>query len=192
MAEYQARADAEYAAFSDPHRTRDELLLPVGPATAAFLNTLVKEAGAKSVLEIGSSYGYSTVWLAEAARATGGKVVSLELHARKVEYAQARLEKAGLAQFVEFRVGDALESLEALTGPFEVVLLDLWKNLYVQCFDLVYPKLARGGVIVADNMLFPEIARPDAQVYRAHVRSAPELTSVLLPIGSGIEVSRFR
>ena len=192
MAAYQARADAERAAFDDPNRQRDELLLPVGPATASFLRTLIEEAEAKAILEIGTSYGYSTMWLAEAARATGGKVISLEIEARKVEYAKRELVKAGLADYVEFRIGDALQTLEALAGPFDVVLLDLWKNLYVRCFDLLYPKLAPGAIVVADNMLFPEASRPDANLYRARARAAAGISSVLLPIGSGIEVSRFR
>ena len=192
MAAYQARADAERSAFDDPNRRRDELLLPVGPATAGFLSTLIEESEARAILEIGTSYGYSTVWLAEAARATGGKVISLELHGHKVDYAKEQLAKAGLSDYVEFRIGDALESIEGLPGPFDIVLLDLWKNLYVRCFDLIYPKLAPGAIVVADNMLFPESARADANLYRARVRAAAGISSVLLPIGSGIEVSRFR
>jgi predicted O-methyltransferase YrrM len=192
MAAYQARADVERSAFDDPNRRRDELLLPIGPATAGFLRTLIEETQAKAILEIGTSYGYSTVWLAEAARATGGKVISLELAARKANYAKAELGKAGLADFVDFRVGDALKTLESLPGPFEIVLLDVWKDLYVRCFDLLYPKLAPGAIVVADNMLFPEASRPDANLYRARARAAAGISSVLLPIGSGIEVSRFR
>jgi predicted O-methyltransferase YrrM len=192
MAAYQARADAERSAFDDPNRRRDELLLPVGPDTGALLAALVKGAQARAILEIGTSYGYSTVWLAEAARATGGKVISLELHARKADYAKEQLAKAGLADYVEFRIGDALKTLEALPGPFEIVLLDLWKDLYVRCFDLFYPKLAPGAIVVADNMLFPETARQDANLYRARARAAAGISSVLLPIGHGIEVSRFR
>ncbi len=190
--EYQARADAEAGAFSDPNRRVDELLLPVGAATATVMSVLIKEQQARSILEIGSSYGYSTVWLAEAARATGGKVTSLELHGYKADYAKTRLASAGLADFVDFEIGDALATLQALPGPFEFVLLDLWKNLYVQCFDLLYSKLAPGAIIVADNMLFPESAIAAANAYRERVRAAPHMTSVLLPVGSGIEVSRYR
>jgi predicted O-methyltransferase YrrM len=72
------------------------------------------------------------------------------------------------------------------------VLLDLWKSLYVKSFDAIYPKLADGALIVADNMLYPPRAQPDANAYRKHVRSVPEMTSVLLPIGSGLEISRYR
>jgi predicted O-methyltransferase YrrM len=190
--EYQTRADAEVELWSDPNRRRDELLLPVGPATASLISTLIKEAKARAILEVGSSYGYSTIWLADAARATGGEVVSLELHAYKAEHAQMQLAKAGLTGLVEFRIGDALETLTSLPGPFEFVLLDVWKNLYVACFDLIYPRLAPGGLIVADNMLFPESARADANAYRERVRAARDMTSVLLDVGSGIEVSRYR
>lgn len=190
--EYEARAAVEAAEMQNPNRRRDDLLLPVGPATASLMSTIVKESGARRILEVGSSYGYSTIWLAEAAAATGGKVTSLELHAGKVEYAKERLARAGLAQHVEFKLGDALESLRALPGPFDFVLLDLWKNLYVPCFELIHPKLAAGGVILADNMLYPDTAIPDANAYRARVKAAVDMTSVLLPVGSGIEISRYR
>jgi predicted O-methyltransferase YrrM len=131
------------------------------------------------------------VYLAEAARATGGKVVTLDLAADKSQHAREQMTRAGLQGFVEFRLGNALEILPRLAGPFDFVLLDLWKDLYVACLDLIYPKLASGALIVADNMLYPEGARPDAEKYRRRIREL-EFDSVLLPIGSGIEVSRRR
>jgi predicted O-methyltransferase YrrM len=66
--------------------------------------------------------------------------------------------------------------------------MDLWKDLYVSCFELVYPLLAPNGVIVADNMLWPESARPYADVYRKAVRAKPDLEAILLPIGQGIDI----
>jgi predicted O-methyltransferase YrrM len=197
MAEYEARAERERALLDglltqNSRRDIDELLLPVGPATAALLEILIKESRARAILEIGTSYGYSTVWLAAAARATGGLVTTLELHPRKVEYARAQLARAGLAEFVDFRVGDALGTLRELPGPFDFVLIDLWKDLYVASFDAIYPKLAAGALVVADNMIYPERARPDAEAYRRRVREARDVTSVLLPVGSGIELSRYR
>jgi len=195
--EYQARADREAGIgarlqAANSRENIDDLLLPIGPATATILSTLVEECGSRSILEVGTSYGYSTVWLAEAARATGGIVTTLELHSRKVEYARAQIAKAGLAEFVDFKLGDALETLKELPGPFEFVLLDLWKDLYIPCFDLIHPKLANGALIVADNMLHPERTRPDANRYRARVREAAGMTTVLLPVGHGIELSRYR
>jgi predicted O-methyltransferase YrrM len=197
LAEYDARAKdeqqhmRELVAGNASWRI-DDLLLHVGPQTGGLLNLMVKEAGARAILEVGTSYGYSTVWLAEAARETGGKVVTLEVHAGKVDYARARLTRAGLAAQVEFRLGDARASLAELAGPFDFVLLDLWKDLYIPCFDLFHPKLAPGAIVIADNMLYPDIALPAAGLYRRHVRTAPGMSSVLLPVGSGIEFSRFR
>ncbi|MFO7276363.1 MAG: class I SAM-dependent methyltransferase [Pseudomonadota bacterium] len=195
LAEYHERGTREERLFSElpaeeAMRRRDEFLLCVGPDTGALLGLLVKGCGARTILEIGTSYGYSTVWLAEAARQTGGTVITLELDARKVEYARDALRRAGLESQVDFRVGDALELLPRMSGPVDFVLLDLWKDLYVPCFDLFHPKLPEGAIVVADNMLEPEIARPAAEKYRAHLRATGRYDSVLLPVGSGVEVSR--
>jgi predicted O-methyltransferase YrrM len=197
IADYEARAEREEQLWdslppTEAERRIDEMLLPVGRATGALLNLLVKEAGACRILEAGSSYGYSTLWLAEAARAVAGKVISLELKAAKTEYATVQLARAGLAGFVEFRVGDALECLVELAGPFDLVLIDLWKDLYVPVFELLHPKLAPGALVVADNMIEPASARPHAHAYRAAVHSARDMTSVLLPVGNGIELSRYQ
>jgi predicted O-methyltransferase YrrM len=197
LADYEARAEREEVLWDtlgpeEAGRRIDEMLLPVGRATGTLLNLLAREAGARRILEVGSSFGYSTVWLAEAARAVHGKVISLELKRAKTEYATAQLARAGLADFVEFRVADALESLAALAGPFDLVLIDLWKNLYVPVFELLHPKLAPGALVVADNMIEPASARPHAQAYRHAVQAARDMTSVLLPVGNGIELSRYQ
>jgi predicted O-methyltransferase YrrM len=138
---------------------------------------------------LGTSYGYSTVWLAEAARETGGRVASLELADYKAKYAREALERAGLADHVDIHLGSAVEILPRLAGPYDFVLIDLWKELYVACLDLVYPKLARGALIAADNMIYPEVSRADAANYQRRIRQL-EFDSVLLPIGSGVELSR--
>lgn len=197
LEEYEARAAHEEGLWDkmspqEAEKRIDEMLLPVGRATGTLLNLLAKEACARRILEVGSSYGYSTVWLAEAARAVGGKVTSLELRSAKTEYANERLARAGLADYVEFVIGDALESLAALSGPFDLVLIDLWKNLYVPVFGLLHPKLAPGALVIADNMLEPASARPHAQAYRHAVHVARDMSSVLLPVGNGIELSRYQ
>jgi predicted O-methyltransferase YrrM len=196
LAEYEARLARELPLYGSlpPEefgRRIDEFLLPIGPETGQFLSTLVRAGEAKTVLELGTSYGYSTLWLADAAQAVGGTVHTFEVSQAKSSYARERIERAGLDGAVEFCVGDALDGIAALSGPIDLVLIDLWKDLYIPCFDLVYPKLSRSAFVVADNMLIPEMTRPDAEVYRQHVRTKAGITSVLLPIGSGIEVSRF-
>lgn len=167
----------------------DEFLLPIGEDTGSLLSLLVRSARPTRILELGTSYGFSTLYLAEAARAVGGCVITLELAAHKSQHARDAIGRAGLAAQVEFRVGDALEVLPTLSGPFDFVLLDLWKELYVPCLELIKPRLAPGAFVVADNMIHPEQARAAAAAYRCRVRELG-LDSVLLPIGSGVEVSR--
>lgn len=196
MEEYEARARRDEALFNSLSEAEvrarlDEFLLPVGRAAATLMNLIIKEGEAQRILEVGSSYGYSTIWLAEAARATGGKVISLELRAAKVEYARTQLARAQLENFVDFRIGDALDSIAQLPGPFDFVLLDIWKDMYVPAFERLYPKLARGAIVVADNMLQPESARAHARAYRERVKQAADMTSVLLAVGNGLEVSRY-
>jgi predicted O-methyltransferase YrrM len=195
LTEYEKRAAAERPLVEKLPPSegpfRDPFLLSVGPATGRLLNLLVRQLKPKTILEIGTSYGYSTIWLAEAASAIGAKVITLELNPAKSRYARESLAKIGLAGVVDFRVGDALQLIAALPGPFDSILLDLWKNLYVPCFDLFYPKLSPGALIVADNMIHPEFDRQHAAQYRKHARSKPHIESLLLPIGSGLELSRF-
>jgi predicted O-methyltransferase YrrM len=197
LSEYEARAAEEWrrADALGPQEfatIRDELLLSVGRATGQLLNLLIRESNAKSILELGTSYGYSAVWLAEAARATGGRVVTTELAAGKSRHAREKLASVGLDSYVDFKVGDAVRLLEALPGPFDFVLVDLWKDLYVPCFDRFLGKLSDGAIVVADNMLFPENSREHAAAYRQHVRASGRFDSVMLPVGSGLELSRLR
>lgn len=196
LARYETRWAEELALQSrtsmEELKTRlDDFLLPIGPDTGAVLYELAKANKAKTILEVGASYGYSTLWLADAARETGGKVISLEIHPGKVEYAKGVLAETGLSDYVEHVVGDAVAAIEALPGPFDFVLIDLWKELYVPCFERIYPKLSRGALVAADNIVYPPFERDNALAYRKLVRSKPELESVLLPVGAGVELTRF-
>jgi predicted O-methyltransferase YrrM len=173
-------------------KRRDEFLLSVGVETAIFLNTLVKSAQSKTILEIGTSYGYSTIWLAEAARANGGKVITLENNPEKAKYAQQQIHEAGLSDFVEFRIGDALESIDNHPETYDFILLDIWKELYVPCFERFFPKLNKGAWVIGDNMIFPPHSRPEAAIYRQCIRETNAFDTVLMPIGSGIELSFYK
>jgi predicted O-methyltransferase YrrM len=194
LADFERRAEEEHRRTNvgAPGINLDDLLLSVGREAGMLLYLLASGAQSKRILELGTSYGYSTVWLAAAARAAGGKVLSLELRDFKIEHARQALTRAGLSSRVEFHAGDCLETLKALPGPFDFVLLDVWKDLYLPCFELFHPKLSPGAIVVADNMLLPEVVRPQAEAYRKRVREAGDLDSVLLEVGNGIEVSRKR
>jgi predicted O-methyltransferase YrrM len=195
LADFERRAEEEQRrtmAPGAPGTNLDDLLLSVGREAGILLYLLASGGQARRILELGTSYGYSTVWLAAAARATGGKVLSCALRDFKIEHARQALTRAGLSSRVEFHQGDCLETLKTLPGPFDFVLLDVWKDLYLPCFELVHPKLAPGGIIAADNMLLPQVVRPQAEAYRARVRAAGDLDSVLLEVGNGVEISRKR
>jgi predicted O-methyltransferase YrrM len=195
LADFEKRAEEEHRRTAVPGAAGedlDDLLLSVGREAGTLLYLLATGAQSKRILELGTSYGYSTVWLSAAARATGGKVLSLELKEFKIEHARQALTRAGLSTRVEFHAGDCLETLKSLPGPFDFVLLDVWKDLYLPCFELVHPKLAAGGMICADNMLIPDSVRPQAEAYRARVRKAGDMDSVLVDVGNGIELSRKR
>lgn len=196
LAEYDRRSKREMALMNqlppeEVMRRVDEFLISIGPDTGILLNVLIKAAGARTILELGTSYGHSTVYLAEAARMSGGRVISLDVSADKQRYAREQLAAADLESFVELRTGDARDIIASLSDPLDFVLIDLWKDLYIPCFDLVYPKLSDGAFLAADNILFPEFTRNDMAAYRRHVRTKPGIETVLLPVGSGIELSRF-
>jgi len=194
LAEYEERARREHAEMGSPGPGAagvDQRLLEVGPQGALLLNMIATDGHCRRILEIGTSYGYSTLWLAAAAKETGGRVITLDLADYKQAYAAEALGRAGLAEVVEFRSGDALKIIPSLEGGFDMVFVDLWKDLYVPALDLFYPLLAPGAVIVADNMLRPGGDRTNALNYRRAVRAKPNMTSVLLDVGQGLEISRF-
>ncbi len=195
--EYQQRIEAERPRMREAAAAGtfggiiDEFLLPVGPESGRLINIRAKSLKAPTILELGTSYGYSAVWLAEAARATGGRVVTMELSEKKSAYARAMSEKAGLAGFVDFRVGDAVKLIEELPHGIDFVLVDLWKDLYVPCLEAFYPKLRSGAIVVSDNMIEPASAAEDVARYQKAIRAKPKMRSILVPVGSGLEISRF-
>ena len=114
--EYHRRMEVEYDMMQslpvvERIERRDEFLLPVGQEVGHFLNIMVKASKAQTILEIGTSYGYSTLWLAESASHIGAKVITLEINNQKATFAKSKIAAAGLSNFVEFKVNDALTSL---------------------------------------------------------------------------------
>ena len=194
LAEYHQRMQSEDAIRKSVSRQewlrrRDEFLLDVGESVGMLMNLLIRESQAKTILEVGTSYGYSTLWLAEAVRATQGKVITLDLSAEKQRHARSMLQKAGLDHYAEFRCGDAIVLIKELTETVDFVLIDLWKDVYIPCFDAVLGKLSPEALLLADNMIYPPDNQEAAQAYRAHVRRHA-IDTVLLPVGHGIEISR--
>jgi len=145
--------------------------------------------GAKHIVEVGTSIGYTALWLGEAARATGGHVIGMEAIEAKHKQALDHLRRAGLSDVVEVRFGDAKKIVHDLTGPIDVVFVDAWKDDYIAYFDVLLPKLRVGGCVVADNITFPPIFQEAMRRYQDHVHAQPNVRSTLLSIGNGEEMS---
>ena len=165
---------------------RSRKMLNVTPDTGRFLWILVRLSRATRILEVGTSNAYSTIWLADAARETSGRVTTLENNPDKVALARANLAEAGLVEYVDLREGDAAETLVQLSGPFDFVFLDADRPQYLIYFELVFSKLVSGGLLVADNVISHAQELMD---YLARVRSDPRLFSLTVPIGKGEELS---
>ena len=158
----------------------------VAPTTGRFLFGLVAPQSGCEVLEIGGSRGYSTIWLAAAARMLGGRVVSLELDPVKCEAWRANVEAAGLAESAQLVEGDAFASLAATEDVFDVVFLDAEKDDYEPLFALARPRVEPGGVFVADNVLSHE---ETLGTYSRARQADPTLLSVTVPLDRGLELS---
>lgn len=168
---------------------QDQRMRAIGPETGQILNILARSLEKPTILELGTSFGYSGIWLADAARASGGRLITMELHEYKSAYAKKMAEQAGLVGWIDFRIGDAVQMIGELSGKVDFVFVDLWKDLYVPCLEAFYPYLNEGAIVVADNMIRP--GTEDVKRYGRAIRALPGMSSVLLPVGTGIEVSRF-
>jgi caffeoyl-CoA O-methyltransferase len=184
--EVLSRLEAEDAHERAEGKPRGERSRAIAPTTGRFLFALVAPNAGCEVLEIGGSRGYSTIWLAAAARILGGRVVSLEHDAAKCEAWRANVADAGLDEWAELIEGDAFAALERLDEPFDLVFIDAEKEDYERLFALVRPKLELGAVVVADNVL----SHPEPLATYAATRQAdPTLSSVTVPLDRGLELS---
>jgi predicted O-methyltransferase YrrM len=166
----------------------------VGEEAGRFLALLVGALRAKRALELGTSLGYSAVWLGRALRATGGTLTSIEYDEKLFLLAKDNLTKAGLSNVIELEHGDAAELLEKLSGPYDIILQDCDKRLYPRLLGRCVELTRRGGIIVADDTLFkprgvdPKFSDP-VDEYNRLVFADERLYSTILPIGDGLTVS---
>lgn len=182
-AAFAAELHAEGVAFDAAQAERHDRRRNVKPDTAALLGILVRTARAHRVLEIGTSNGYSALWLGDALEHTGGSLTSLDIHPGRSAQAQANLEQAGLAGRTELLVLDAREHLAASTEIIDLVFLDADRSAYVDYWpDLLRLLRPDGGTLVVDNAAsHPE----QVAAFRALVDAEPTVDSVLVPTGAG-------
>ncbi|MBI2190410.1 MAG: class I SAM-dependent methyltransferase [Planctomycetes bacterium] len=167
-------------------RPREDRMFTLHPDTSRLVHILIQSARCKSLVEIGVAHGYSTIWLAHAARIMGGHVTSLEVNPKSVEIARRNVKEAGLLSLVDFVLGDARETLKGLKGPVDFVLMDCWEWLYVDCLQTIVPLLRPGGLLVADNV---EPGDAESDRYIRALEEHPLMETVPVPIGRKIEVS---
>ena len=167
-----------------------EVYIPVSPEQGELLYLTARAIAAKRIVEFGTSFGISTIYLAAAVKDNGGGVViGTEIEPSKHQRAIANLADAGLEEVVEVRLGDALETLRDVAEPVDMVLLDGVKELYLKVLELIKPRLRSGSVVMADNILtFKKALRP----YVEYVQSGRNgFQSTTLKIGDGFEYSIY-
>ena len=174
----------------DPGRNdaNDGHYLALGKAAGAFCYGQARAIGARSVVEFGTSFGVSTIWLAAAVRDNGGgTVIGSELVAGKAERARRNLRSADLDQYAEVRVGDARKTLADVEGPIDLLLNDGAPGAAFDVLRLLAPRLRPGAVVITDNV---GMMRRAYASYLAWLRDpANGFVSVSLPFRNGTEMS---
>jgi predicted O-methyltransferase YrrM len=161
------------------------LSLAVSPEMGEFLFNLTLSRRPKSILELGSSNGVSTLYFAEALRVCGsGQVVATEMEAAKCEVLRNDVQALGLADFVDVREGDVFETVNNLGGSFDILFIDIWASGYLDIFKEVEHLLAPSAIVLADNMY---TAFEEVQTFRAYLASKQNISNTTLAFESGVE-----
>lgn len=151
-----------------------------------FLSILIQSINAQNVLEVGTSNGYSTIWLAASLNLTGGKLVTIEFDPKRADEALSHLTEVGLDSIVNIQVGNALDEISKCQETFDLVFLDAQKNEYKKYLELALPNIRVGGLIIADDTMTMRDEMPD---YIDFVFNTPILNSVDIPLDDGIILS---
>jgi len=181
---------AEFGRQNDARETdRSRRMLNVAPQTGRLLGILVRATDAHRILEVGTSNGYSTIWLAWAAHETGGHVTTVERAAAKAALASTNLHRAGLSHLVTLLQGAALDMLAGQTGPYDLVFLDADRPNYLAYLDLLLPRIRSGGLLVADNTISHA---HELRGFLRRVENDSTLETLTLPVGSGVQLAYKR
>lgn len=170
------------AGLPSSQRTRN-----VDRETGEWLNLLIRATGAKNILEIGSSNAVSTIQLAAAARANGGRVTGTEIIPERAAEANRNLAEAGLADVATVIAGNAQQTASGLEGPFDLVFIDAEKDDYPAHLLAIVDRVRPGGLILADN-----VVSHDCSAYQRLVRERDDLETVTIPLNRGIEFTLKR
>jgi len=170
-------------------RRMRETFLPVSRSQGGMLYLIARSIDAKRIVEFGTSFGVSTIYLAAAAKDNGGVVIGSELEPSKHAKANEHLREAGLEAYADVRLGDAMKTLADVEAPIDLVLLDGWKDAYLPILELLKPKLRPKAIVLADNIFtFKKALRP----YVEYMQSGKNgFVSSTLEISDGFELSVY-
>ena len=170
-------------------RTKD-LYLPLEPEQGGLLYVTARAIGARRVVEYGTSFGVSTLYLAAAVRDNGGgSVIGTEIVPEKADVARANFAEAGVGDLIDLRVGDARETLQDCGGPVDLVLLDGFKDIELEVLQILQPQLRPGALVFTDNIFTFKADNADKRRYVADPRNG--FRAVVLPLKDGMEVAVY-
>jgi caffeoyl-CoA O-methyltransferase len=168
-------------------KARDKGQLAVSEEDGRFLRVLVASSKTKRALEIGGASGYSAIWIGMGLRETGGRLVTMEYDPVRAKELAENVKRAGLSDVVTVVSGDAFAHLPTLSGSFDFVFLDAWKRDYRKFLDLMVPRLDKGGLFVAHNVVNKKNEMED---FLDAIWKSPALwTTIVSPSSEGMSVS---
>lgn len=160
-------------------------MLNLDRETAELASILARSSRARSVLEIGTSNGYSTIWLAWSVQTHGGRMVTIDRSPEKQRMARENLSRAGLLNIVDLVLGDATEIVSRLAGPFDFLFFDADRVSAPKQLEVLLPKLSPVALILADNILSHAA---EVAAYLSIVEHLPNVISTVVPIGKGLSI----
>ncbi len=186
--------------YENNHRDEvpsEERLNCISKNIGMFYNIMLKSINAKKILEIGMSVGYSGLWFADAIMSNAqsdGQITTIDREKFKIDSATRNFEEAEVSSLITIREGEARKILHEIKEEFgenyfDFIFIDADKESYIEYFDVCLPLVRKGGIIGADNILFPERFNEMMADYLSHVRSNPNVQSVTIPIDNGEEVT---
>jgi predicted O-methyltransferase YrrM len=174
-------------AVLDDIRKADTGQLAISQEDGRFLRVLVSANRVQNGLEVGAASGYSAIWIGLGLRETGGRLVTIEYDPVRAKEAAANIARAGLSDIVRVVPGDAFKEIPKVTGQFDFVFLDAWKRDYQRFFDLIFPRMPRGGLFVAHNVINKRNEMGD---FLHTIETNPDVfTTIVAPAGEGVSVS---
>lgn len=177
-----ARLEEQDARDRTDGTSQEERLRQITPEVGEFLATLVLAMAARTIVEVGTSAGYSTLWLASAARQTNGRVVTFEKDGDKVVLASQAFAEAGVTDIVELKHEDGLAGLSLGAGGVDLIFIDAEKDAYERLLEPAIRSLRVGGAMVADNLTSHE---QELAGFRVAALGHPQLSGLVVPIGRG-------